>query len=169
LGKYLNLVTTAEGWEYVTRVSCKGASIALVYHKDREEYLMVEQYRPPVKRRVLEFPAGLIDEGETPAQTAVREVLEETGVYINQNDLMDLGVLFSGVGITDEEVFAFAVEIDNSTVINKPDIQGAEIGYGLVTKWLKENELYQLKAAKVLSVFARYKAKKANPDMVFPY
>ncbi|PLX68524.1 MAG: hypothetical protein C0603_05065 [Denitrovibrio sp.] len=168
MGKFLELVTTDEGWEYVKRVNSNGAAIVLVYHTDREEYLMVEQYRPPIGCRVLEMPAGLIDQGESPSETAVREVYEETGVRITQDDLIDLGVVYSGVGMTNEEVNIFAVEINTDTLIEEPAIEGTEIAHGLVTKWLKEEELYLLKAAKALSVFMRYKIKKQNPDMVFP-
>lgn len=41
--------------------------------------VLVEQYRPPVGRPVLEMPAGGIDEGETAHEAVAREVLEETG------------------------------------------------------------------------------------------
>lgn len=168
MGKYLELVTSDDGWEYVRRVNCPGVVIVLVYHKEREQYLMVEQYRPPVKCRVLELPAGLMDKGETPKQAALRELHEETGVKVGEDDLMDLGVIFSGVGMTDEEANIFAVEIDSSTVIEKPDIQGAEIMHHLTNRWLSEDELHLVKAAKALSVFAKYKAKKKNPDIIFP-
>lgn len=41
--------------------------------------LLVEQYRHPMGRRMLEIPAGLMDvEGEEPQQTAARELAEET-------------------------------------------------------------------------------------------
>ncbi|TKA74008.1 hypothetical protein B0A55_07746 [Friedmanniomyces simplex] len=41
--------------------------------------MIILQYRPPVEAMCVEFPAGLIDEGETPEQAAVRELREETG------------------------------------------------------------------------------------------
>jgi 8-oxo-dGTP pyrophosphatase MutT (NUDIX family) len=42
--------------------------------------LMVAAIRPRGKDTVWALPKGRIDEGETPAETAVREVREETGV-----------------------------------------------------------------------------------------
>ena len=41
--------------------------------------LMERQFRYPLARIFIEFPAGKIDPGEDPAATAARELLEETG------------------------------------------------------------------------------------------
>jgi ADP-ribose pyrophosphatase len=41
--------------------------------------VMERQYRYPLGRVLLEFPAGKIDPGEAPFVTAVRELIEETG------------------------------------------------------------------------------------------
>jgi ADP-ribose pyrophosphatase len=46
--------------------------------------VLVEQYRPPLGRNTLEMPAGTIEPGETPEQTAVREVREETGLVCDR-------------------------------------------------------------------------------------
>ena len=45
----------------------------------KPETLLVEQYRPPVQRATVEFPAGLVDAGETVERAALRELREETG------------------------------------------------------------------------------------------
>ncbi|KAF8078205.1 NUDIX hydrolase domain-like protein [Lyophyllum atratum] len=41
--------------------------------------VVIEQYRPPIDKVIVELPAGLIDEGETPGEAAIRELEEETG------------------------------------------------------------------------------------------
>lgn len=46
-------------------------------HKDC--VVMVKQFRPPLGCHTLEFPAGLIDEGESAEVAALRELKEETG------------------------------------------------------------------------------------------
>jgi ADP-ribose pyrophosphatase len=40
--------------------------------------ILVAQYRPPLGKMSLEFPAGLVDAGETCEQAAIRELKEET-------------------------------------------------------------------------------------------
>lgn len=47
------------------------------------EIILQKQYRPPLDKVTIEVPAGLIDEGETAEQAAVRELREETG-YIGK-------------------------------------------------------------------------------------
>ena len=44
-----------------------------------ERFLMVRQYRQGARMVTTEFPAGLVDPGEDPRDTAIRELREETG------------------------------------------------------------------------------------------
>lgn len=73
-------------WETVKRTTRQATQvdgvgiIALLkrtLHKDC--VVMVKQFRPPMGSYSLEFPAGLIDEGETAEVAALRELKEETG------------------------------------------------------------------------------------------
>lgn len=55
-----------------------GAAVVLPVTVDRE-VLLIRQYRHVFGRYLLELPAGLVDPGEHAAQTAARELTEETG------------------------------------------------------------------------------------------
>ncbi|KAL1410907.1 hypothetical protein Q8F55_001850 [Vanrija albida] len=73
-------------WEVANRTTrSKGGVdschiLALVHRPSQGAcVVLIEQYRPPAGAVVVEFPAGLIDEGEAPATTALRELHEETG------------------------------------------------------------------------------------------
>ena len=66
-------------WESVGRIAGCGAVIIVATIKDSDELFLVRQFRPPLGTYVIEFPAGLIDDGEAPDTTAVRELREETG------------------------------------------------------------------------------------------
>jgi len=58
----------------------EGAVFYALLKEDTSKIVMVRQYRYPVNDYVYELPAGLVDEGETAWQTAVREIKEETGM-----------------------------------------------------------------------------------------
>jgi len=44
--------------------------------------VLEKQWRAPVDKMVIEVPAGLIDEGESAEEAAVRELREETGYIV---------------------------------------------------------------------------------------
>jgi ADP-ribose pyrophosphatase len=51
----------------------------LIHPSKPTSTMIILQYRPPIGAVCVEFPAGLIDEGETVEEAAVRELREETG------------------------------------------------------------------------------------------
>ncbi|MBU0687430.1 MAG: NUDIX hydrolase [Candidatus Margulisbacteria bacterium] len=46
---------------------------------DKKEIVLIRQYRKPVEAVIYEIPAGLVDEGESLKDAALRELKEETG------------------------------------------------------------------------------------------
>lgn len=54
-------------------------AVAVVAITDDDKVLLVKQYRAAVKKDLWEIPAGLIEEGEDPKESALRELEEETG------------------------------------------------------------------------------------------
>ena len=91
-------------WEAFERVHCEGI-VAIVPVTDNNEVLLVKQYRPPVQRYVIEFPAGLNDRGDTLEGAAQRELLEETGYAAGEMVFLAEGPLSSGA--SDEIITAF--------------------------------------------------------------
>lgn len=48
------------------------------------QFVLVQQWRHGEDRLTLEFPGGVADQGEDPAETARRELLEETGFRVGK-------------------------------------------------------------------------------------
>ena len=60
-------------------------AVGIMALDDHDRILLVEQYRHPVRHRVLEIPAGTLDvEGEDPLDAAVRELAEEADLAADE-------------------------------------------------------------------------------------
>ena len=68
---------------------------------------LVDCYRHPLGRMSLEAPKGFIDAGEMPAQAALRELAEETGLSCAAADLVRLGTVAPEPGIINGRVALF--------------------------------------------------------------
>jgi ADP-ribose pyrophosphatase len=107
-GKHLQFVRR-DRWEYVTRNGASGVVVVAALTQVGN-VLLVEQFRAPVGRRVIELPAGLSGDvegaaDEPLAQAAQRELIEETGYRA-----AELRHVFTGpssAGLTDEIVAIF--------------------------------------------------------------
>ncbi len=70
--------------------------------------VLERQFRYPLKRTVVEFPAGKIDPGENAFTCAQRELLEETGYLAARWSY--LGGLHNAIGYCDEKIEMFLAE-----------------------------------------------------------
>lgn len=68
----------------------------------------IRQYRHAFEDFLYELPAGVIDEGETPEETAIRELYEETGFKAEKAEY--LGCFYPSPGATDEVIYLFSAE-----------------------------------------------------------
>ena len=54
-------------------------AVAVIALTNKDEIVLIKQYRRPAQEVLLEVPAGLVHKDETPAEAAKRELEEETG------------------------------------------------------------------------------------------
>jgi len=81
-----------------------GAVAAVVMRGDGK-VVLVRQFRKPLEREILELPAGLIEEGESPEDAIMREIKEETGYRPGKLErLLDF---FLAPGFTDARIHLF--------------------------------------------------------------
>ena len=84
--EYIDQVGKERTWEFATRKTRGKAGVDAVamgnifLHPSRPPSTMIViQYRPPLDKYTVEWPAGLVDPDETVDNAAVREFKEETG------------------------------------------------------------------------------------------
>jgi ADP-ribose pyrophosphatase len=124
-GKHVRLVRRGT-YEFATRRKASGI-VGIVAVTDDGKVLLVEQYRPPVGKRVIELPAGLAGdeaghEMEELAAAARRELLEETGYEAKVMKPVAEGP--PSAGISDEVITMFVARGLKKT--GKGDGDGSE-------------------------------------------
>jgi ADP-ribose pyrophosphatase len=96
---------------------------------------LLKQFRYAIGQEIIEAPAGTMEEGEEPFQTAHRELIEETGFAART--MVPKGFIYTTPGFTDEKIFLFEArglypsvdfEKDEDEVIEVIDVALSDIG-----------------------------------------
>ena len=89
------------------------------------EVVMIEQYRHGIRDITLEIPGGLIERGDTPEQSALRELREETGY--RGGEMIDLRFVFPNPAIQNNRCYTFlakdVVPAGSQAMDDKEDIE----------------------------------------------
>ncbi|HEX8963844.1 MAG TPA: NUDIX hydrolase [Rhodocyclaceae bacterium] len=98
-------VRLPDGAESVREWIAHPGAVVVIATLDNGKLLFERQFRYPLKRVFLELPAGKIDAGEHPLDTARRELREETGY--KAKTWRHLGTLHTCIGYSDERIEIF--------------------------------------------------------------
>lgn len=108
-------------------------AVGVIALDDRERVLLVRQYRHPVRHRLWEPPAGLLDEpGESPLAAAQRELFEEAHHQARRWDV--LVDAFTSPGMTSEAVRIYLAR--NVVASDGPRHEGADEEADMPVAWV---------------------------------
>ncbi len=85
-----------------------GGGAGIVALTSQKEILLIRQYRYPTGQDLWEIPAGKLDPGENPLQTAQRELKEETGCQAANWQL--LSEFYSSPGFCNEKLSIYLAQ-----------------------------------------------------------
>ena len=94
-----------DGRQITREVVQHPGAVAIVPIDGEDNVLLVRQYRYAAGRSLLELPAGVVESGESPDDTAQRELQEEVG-YVS-NNLRALGGVYSSPGFCTEFLYLY--------------------------------------------------------------
>ncbi|MGM0421858.1 MAG: NUDIX domain-containing protein [Pseudomonadota bacterium] len=127
-------------------VHTQDSVVVLLYAPDQDGFLFCEQFRtgPYFNGEdnpfILEAPAGMIDYGLSPEETAIKEVEEETGITLK--DIHQIAAVYSSSGRITEKCFIYYAEIPGNPATGLFGI--AHEGEEIKTHCLPRKEVYSL-------------------------
>jgi ADP-ribose pyrophosphatase len=145
------------GQEHHVDIVRHAASVVLIPVEHDGRVIIVKQYRAPLDREMWEFPAGRLNDGESPEEAARRECEEEIG-YVPHR-LERLGALYPAPGFCDEELIFFRATDLRTPPADSPhrpdedeDIATRTIAVADARAMLAHGEIVDLKTAYALTL-----------------
>ena len=105
---HLDDVELSDGTKTFREVVEHSGGVCVAALTDKDELLMVRQYRYPFHRELLEVPAGKLEKGEDPLEAGKRELEEECGVV--SDEVISLGEIYPTVAYCSEIIRMFAAK-----------------------------------------------------------
>ena len=121
----VDTVLTIDGRKSTREIVAHDPCIGVVPIDSEGNVLLVNQYRSPLGKNLLEIPAGGIDKGEDPAAAVIREMREETG--LQPLKVVRLTGFYLSPGFCDEYMHLFLAEDLKPAPLSAEDTVGIEV------------------------------------------
>lgn len=132
---------------------------------DDGKFVMIREPRTPIELKVLAFPAGMIEKGETPEEGAIRELEEETGYRAGK--LKKLREVYPAIGYSNEQTIIFlATDLVKTQrhLDETEDIEVLKIPVEEVRKMLEDGEIQTSSETVGLLYYFMYEENNRNSN-----
>ncbi len=143
---------------YIAEIVEHRGAVVILPLLENNKVILIRQFRYPLQDYILELPAGTLEEGEEPEETARREIVEEIGYRAGK--LEELGKIYASPGYTTEVLYAYiALELKKgeSSPEEYEDIETIIIDMDKIPTLIKENKIMD---GKTLATFMLYYSRK---------
>lgn len=145
-GKFLHFcvdeVTLANGHISTREMVLHPGAVGIVAVTKEKEIILVKQYRYPIQSVLYEIPAGKLEKGEDPFDSAQRELEEETGYHAEKWE--KIGSFYTAPGFSNEYMHLYlATELVKKEAHPDPDeiIKYERIPFIKVLQMLDKGEI----------------------------
>lgn len=168
IGKKTYKVTLNDGssrvCEQITKNKDNGDAVVIVPITDEGNFVMIVESRPNTKETVvLEFPAGMVDEGEDAKVAAIRELLEETGYQ--PDNVYELEWHYQDQGCSSAVIRTYVAEgckkVQEKSESDDERLEYIEMAYEDILKYIKNPSMTEgIKDANTKIAFMEYTLRK---------
>jgi ADP-ribose pyrophosphatase len=121
----VDTVQTAGGRQSTREIVEHADCVAIIAVDADDNVLLVNQFRKPVEKELLEIPAGGIDDGEDAEAAVIREMGEETG--FRPQRVTHLGGFYSTPGYCSEYLYLYLATDLVPGQLYAEDTEGIEV------------------------------------------
>lgn len=143
-----------DGEKTLTFEVCTVANaVAVIPQREDGKILVLENYRYPVGKRMIELVAGLIEPGEDIEKAAFRECEEETGLV--PDHIFHMGDFYTSPGLSTEKIHLFravGLQRGKQKLEDMEDLKVQAYHLAELVQMLDDGRIYDMKTALAISI-----------------
>lgn len=144
---YVDEVQLPNGKTSTREIVDHPGAVAIMAITAEDKIVLVEQFRKPLEKNLVEIPAGKLEKGEDPVECAKRELEEETGYRCR--DLVPVASFYTSPGFANELCYLYLAKDltrTNSRHLDEDEfVEVLEVTFPEARQLIKERKIHDAK------------------------